>query len=217
MSATSEAWSDGIPRWLLGLVGVLLVAVLVAGGLVLAQRDTLSQGRRGTGTVETDALAKAIEIQPESAELRVRLGHTYQQNARYEEAVEAFDEALRLSPNNIGAQFNKGVSLMALNRDDEGEQALKAVLAQSPDHLLAAKTLGEYYRATEQYSKIPDVVAPAAVANPEMGDLHALLGLALEKAGLFEEAELEYRKALATAPDLELATQGMARVRKRAE
>ncbi len=51
-----------------------------------------------------------------------------ERTGRYEEAVAAYQEALRLDPVDIDAQVHLGLLLRELGRDDEANQAFQAAL-----------------------------------------------------------------------------------------
>ncbi|MCL5260586.1 MAG: tetratricopeptide repeat protein [Gammaproteobacteria bacterium] len=49
-------------------------------------------------------------------------------------ALESFDRALRINPNDVDALTNNGVALMNLGHYDEAMQKHKAALKIQPDH-----------------------------------------------------------------------------------
>lgn len=105
---------------------------------------------------------------------------------RTEEALAAFDEALRLNPRYIEAHLNRSVTLNHLGREGEAQAAMA--------------------RAAELGAK-DDSGFPAVIAN-RLANAHAALGEEYRAAGALDRAIEEYRRALDLRPlfyDIRLA------------
>ena len=206
-------WNRGqrVPVWLVVVVVLLMVAVVGVGAFAV-----VTMVNRPNASVDpTSPLAEwedKASADPDNMDVQLGLAFAYQEEGRFDDAVRTYNVVLEEQPKNLGALYNKGVSLVQLDREPEAEASLKAVLAISPQHALAAKALGEYYRASERYSDMVTAVGPASEANPEMADLHALLGIAYENTGREKQAIAEYKEALRSTPDLETAKEGLSRL-----
>ena len=60
-------------------------------------------------------------------------GFTLKQKGQFEKALEAYNEAIRLSPDFFPAWFNKGVSLSKLGRNEEATEAFTQALRIDPN------------------------------------------------------------------------------------
>jgi tetratricopeptide (TPR) repeat protein len=96
----------------------------------------------GHDTVET-LLLRAVAANPDSADLHAELGLLYLSDGRVQEAIAAFDSAVKASPGNIA-----GLSLGALARADLGEdlETARAMMerasAAAPDEPINQDILG---------------------------------------------------------------------------
>src|SRR5207248_11346789 len=99
--------------------------------------------------------------------------------ARYSDALEAYESALRTSPQDRAKRPRVGLIASALR-------------------------VAEFDLARKEAEKLNQ-------SDPKSPDSMALYGDALWSAGLFEEAEAEYRDALGAAPELARGHHGMAK------
>jgi tetratricopeptide (TPR) repeat protein len=182
------------------------------GGYVLTLVADRPVGDEHTGTNDVATWQQRVAREPGSTEALLGLGYAYQEEERFDEAIETYDEVVAADPANLGALYNRGLCLLEVDEPTAAEESFTAVLAVSPEHALAAKALGEQYRVTERYLLIAAAVEAAADAHPEMADLQALMGLAHEHAGNKDAAIAEYREALGRDPDSVLAREGLARL-----
>ncbi|MDQ8185730.1 tetratricopeptide repeat protein [Pelagicoccus sp. SDUM812002] len=96
---------------------------------------------------------------------------------------------------------------------------MAAELAKDPASVLPQLRLGEAYLRAGETEKGQAVLAEAyralevlAAANPKSGRVHYALGLCSLFRGDRDAAELGFQKALELAPDLELASLGLAKI-----
>ncbi|MDY0341115.1 MAG: tetratricopeptide repeat protein, partial [Coriobacteriia bacterium] len=135
-----------------------------------------------------------------------------QQDGDFEAALQGYERVLEIDPGNQGALYNKGTALLALDRGAEAEAVLWDVLEVAPDHVLAAKTLGEYYIGQKHYKSALTALEPVAKARPEFADLQYLSGYSCEQLGLDEPAIAYYQGALEYVPDHAEAREGLVRL-----
>jgi Tfp pilus assembly protein PilF len=122
---------------------------------------------------------------------------------RYDDAVQSFDEVLRLAPGLTEAQVNLAIARFNRNRKEDPDTAsreLTAVLAREPGNLRAlyfqAIVLQNVGRAEEAVPILEQVVR----ARPEDGAAWYLLGLCKQR--LQQPAEAEFRQAVRCRPYL---------------
>ncbi|MBN1192241.1 MAG: tetratricopeptide repeat protein [Coriobacteriia bacterium] len=200
-----------IPGWLALLVLILLLAVAALGGYLI--RGALVEPTVSTPTeLAVDQYEEEVEKDPNDPESMLALGYAYQQEGRYEEALEMYESVLALDATNTGALYNKGMVFMALDRTKEAEVVLWDVLEVAPDHALAAKALGEYYVGKQQYKSALMTLEPVIELRPQYADLQYLAGYSCEQLGINDVAIRYYRGALTYNPDYTEARDGLARL-----
>jgi len=210
---TEDATAPGdlIPGWLALLVLVLLLAVAGLGGYLI--RGALTDTRIETPSqLAVEDLQEQAEANPGDPEALLALGYAYQQDGRYEDALELYATVLELDAGNTGALYNKAVTLGALKRPKEAEEAYWDVLEVAPDHALAAKALGELYVAKKQYKSALVALEPVIESRPQYADLQYLAGYSCEQLGITETAITYYRGALTYDPNYQDAKDGLARL-----
>ena len=209
--ASTERVTDLVPGWLALLVLVLLLAVAVLAGYVIRGIVVDSD----PATPSEMALADwqdEVDANPDDPDALLGLAYAYQQEGEYDIALETYDAVLAIAPKNAGALYNKGVVLLALGRGDEAEVVLWDVLEMAPDHVLAAKALGEYYIGEEHYKSALTALEPVVQVRPEFADLQYLAGYSCEQLGLREPAIEYYEGALEYVPDHVEARDGLKRL-----
>lgn len=200
-----------IPGWLALLVLILLLAVAVLGGYLI--RGALSAKPVTTPTqLAVDEIEQQLESDPNDPERLLALGYAYQQEGRYDEALDLYEQTLALDPGNTGARYNRGVVLTLLGKLEEAEVAYWDVLEVAPDHALAAKALGDYYIGKKQYKSALTALEPVIAAQPQYADLQYLAGYSCEQLGIVDPAITYYRGALTYDPYYQEAKDGLDRL-----
>jgi len=214
-TSTPKTSSDSIapaPRWLVVTTVVLVVAVVAAGVLTVV---TVAGQRRLSSPAEREIreLTRVLEEDPADTNARLALGYAYQRAGRYQDAISAYDAVLSAAPDSTAALYNKGISLLEIGRDDQGEEALRHVLAISPEHALAAKALGVRLEASGEWAELAEVLLPVVQADERAADLQALLGRAYEELHDPARAEKHYLLALTYDPEMTDALNGLLRLK----
>ncbi|MDT8434009.1 MAG: tetratricopeptide repeat protein [Anaerosomatales bacterium] len=195
-----SAVRESVPRGQLALVSSLFVAVMIAGGLLVALKFT------GNGEVYTDVRIRSLENQlvarPDDLATRRALAFAHQQAGDDRSALREYDRVLAHDANDLASLFNVGVIHLGRGDMDEGERYLLQVLELAPTHTLAALTLGDLYLERGAYDRIVEVALPPSKARPELADLHYLLGRGYAGIGNTAEARACYTRALQRVPDM---------------
>ncbi|MCH8252219.1 MAG: tetratricopeptide repeat protein, partial [Planctomycetes bacterium] len=103
--------------------------------------------RTGRNVEAAEALARAVELMPDSAILRNNLGFVYVLQQEWVPAARELRKAVGLNPTFARAQINLGLVLGKLQRFDEAWECLATVLNESD----AYYNLGLIYRAQDHY------------------------------------------------------------------
>jgi tetratricopeptide (TPR) repeat protein len=129
------------------------------------------------------------------------LGPALQQANHEVDAIELYDAALAIQPDDHKALNNKGVALVNLGRYEEAIAAYDAALAIQPDDHKALYNKGSALGKLGRYEEAIAAFDAALAIKP---DYHAALynkGIALDELGRYEEAIAAYDAALAIQPD----------------
>lgn len=100
---------------------------------------------KGIG-VEEEKLAKQIEINPRNATTWEALGTLYKTAGRYEEAIQAFEQAVSIAPGAVSHYHNLGLVYSVLGNNEGAFNAFQKVLELDPNHSLTHASLGGYYK-----------------------------------------------------------------------
>ena len=149
-------------------------------------------------------LTKMLEWAPNDWEGWYHLGRTKYNENRFAEAISAFQHCLKLSPQNVQAEDNLGLSLAGLGRNDDAAAAYHQAIAWQARSL--AKNPGPYIdlgsllmdenRANDS---IPLLLQAVEIA-PDEWRAHELLATAYSRAEEFGRAQTELEKAIELSP-----------------
>jgi tetratricopeptide (TPR) repeat protein len=119
---------------------------------------------------------------------------------RHVEAIEQFERALTLRPNDARVLFALGRTADAIGHGGAAESFFRRVLVQEPERLEALVNLANLMRKGARTSEIIALLKPALERNPGCAELWLTLGSALREAGDIATAETFYREALRLQP-----------------
>ena len=159
----------------------------------------------------------AIEVDRSRPESHVALGRVYLQAGRLEEAAACFDAALDLRPEDAELYYHRGTARLAQGRSEDALADFSRAQRLDPrraDYVTArALVFHEHYRdpvrAEDEYS--------GAIRMDDKDPVPFLnRGLLREELGRLEEAEQDFRNALAlrASPEAALRLAGVLRARK---
>ncbi|MFL6306320.1 MAG: tetratricopeptide repeat protein [Candidatus Sulfotelmatobacter sp.] len=150
-------------------------------------------------------LSKSVQMDSHNWESWYYLGRTKYNENRFNEAVNAFQQALKLSPMNVKAEDNLGLSYDGLGRQQEAEEAYrKAIRWQSQ---LLQEDPGPYLDLgillidrNRPQDAIP-YLRRASQISPHDPKAHEQLGKAYAGMGRLPEAQVELEKAVEASPN----------------
>src|SRR4029077_20796304 len=87
---------------------------------------------------QVNALKTVAEKEPSNAKSRLELAHLYFDAERYDDAIKWYEEALKLTPNDVNVSTDLGVSYYYSNQPDKALTQFEHSLKLDPKH---AKTL----------------------------------------------------------------------------
>ncbi|MBI3289681.1 MAG: tetratricopeptide repeat protein [Elusimicrobia bacterium] len=145
---------------------------------------------------------RRLELAPKDAKSWMILARVFWSRGLEEEAIAAFDAALKLDPASIDAILSL-TELVAPKEPQRARALLERFLRDNPDH--AAKVLHELGKLDAQEARYSDAVAKLRRAidldDSESDPVRMTLGEVLEISQDTIAAINEYRKVLASIPD----------------
>jgi tetratricopeptide (TPR) repeat protein len=149
-------------------------------------------------------LTKSLQWNPKDSQGWYYLGRTKYNENRLEEAIRAFDRCLEVSPENVKAETNLGLSYEGLARTEDAFAAYRKaigwqaqLLNPNPAPLIElGRLLLEHDRAEEALPYLRQAVAD----GPEDSRTHEQLGKAYSRLNKLPEAQEELEKAVGLAP-----------------
>jgi tetratricopeptide (TPR) repeat protein len=186
-------------------LGELLLARTLEEAILKETRSGVGQPRmRNVDPEGLKALERAVELDPDLLEARLRLGRAYYDLNRHDLALEQFEAIARKNPRYPWIHSSRAVVYMNAGDVDSAVQALQAELRNFPDHHSARLELGEALlkagdtaRAAEHLVRLKEEdVSPA-----DRVALNHSLAKAYRDLGQLEKALTASRRALELDPD----------------
>jgi Flp pilus assembly protein TadD len=157
----------------------------------------------------TDAdkwLTKSLEWNPKDAEGWYYLGRTKYNENRFEEAINAFEQCLKLDPGNVKAEHNLGLSYAGLGRTEEAINAYKKAMDwqtqaanKNPGPFI---DLGSLLLEQNQAENAVAYLLQAVEIAPREFSAHEQLGKAYSHLNQLQKAQSELEKAVELAPQI---------------
>jgi len=142
-----------------------------------------------------------IATSPNSYLGQNNLGNLLIEQGRFEEAVQAFREAIRLKPNFAKTHVQLGNVLAAQGKLAEAEQAFRWAIQLRPDLPEPHNNLGNLLGSQGRSAEAEREYREALQLDPGYAEAHNNLGNMLGFQGKTGEAEGEYREAIRLQPD----------------
>jgi tetratricopeptide (TPR) repeat protein len=173
------------PKWIAPWLGW--------GGLWLVQKQPDQAVR---------VIQAGLKANPDSEELHMLLASAYSAQGQIDNAIIAYDGALRLNPRNVLAANNLAVLLVDYKGDPQNLQkafALSRDFEKDVPHPLFLDTLGWVRFKMGQQEEALRLMKHAVAKSPEVPTLNYHLGMAYHQSGKRAEARAYLSKALKSA------------------
>ena len=149
-------------------------------------------------------LTKSLAANPKDASAWYYLGRTKYNENRFEEAISAFREYLKLEPKSVKGEDNLGLSYQGLGRTQDAIAAYKTailwqkdLLNQDPGPFL---NLGVLLLDDNQPDQAVSYLLQSVSIAPDYARAHEHLGKAYDRLGQLAKAQAELEKAVELAP-----------------
>jgi len=120
---------------------------------------------------------KAKEKNPQDANVWFYLGYCYGSLGRYEEAIYAYKQAIRIKPDDAEAHYNLGVAYGTLGRGQNEIESYKQAIRIKPDYAEAHYNLGIAYGNLGRWQEAVESFKQAIRIKPDFADAHYNLGV----------------------------------------
>jgi tetratricopeptide (TPR) repeat protein len=145
--------------------------------------------------------ANAIQPNPDNADAWNEKGIALADMGKYDEAILAFNESIRLDPNRADSWYSKGVALYDMGKYDDSLKAYEEAIRLNPNHADAwynkgidLGIQGKYDEAIQAFDKAIDI-------NPQDADAWYYKGLALDDQGRYDEAIKAFNESIRLDPN----------------
>ena len=149
-------------------------------------------------------LTQSVQLNSRDAQAWYYLGRTKYSTGQFREAIEAFEQCLKLEPRNVEAENNVGLSYEALQRPDEAIQAFENAIAwqtessaKDPEPFIE---IAHLYLNENQPEKAVPYLSHSIAISPNVSKAHEELGKAYSLLHRLSEAQAELEKAIELTP-----------------
>jgi Flp pilus assembly protein TadD len=184
----------GIYAWAGRLGAFALLALAISLGILTSERN---QDYASSLSIWSDTVAK----RPGNARAHNNLGEELSKAGRKTEAVQQYQEAVRLKPTDPDYNFNLATALSSTGHVQESLASFEETLRLVPDYAPAHLNYGLALMKTGQVAKAIAHYGEALRINPDYAEAYNDLGIALGQAGQMPEAIMEFEEAIRLNPD----------------
>jgi tetratricopeptide (TPR) repeat protein len=131
-------------------------------------------------------LQRAVQLDPQNEDYLLDIGEFLASYRAHEEAVRFFEVAAKRMPQSPRVTFGLAVAHILLNRRDEAQTLLEALIGSNPRFEAAYRALGECYEDAGNFKRMVELGRSLQTINPRNA-----LGWYLEGAGLLREGIVE--------------------------
>ncbi len=139
-------------------------------------------------------------LDPESFQLHALMGEVYADQERYSDAIAEYQKALVKRPEAPGMQFLIGVAYWAQRQMEPAEKAFKEAYRENPGDAMTNLYLGDIAVRYQRFSEALPFLMVAKEAQPDMPQLHVLLGQCYQSQKELQKAKSEFQAAITADP-----------------
>ena len=161
--------------------------------------QALAAQRRGDTNRAKELYARALDRDPQNADLYNNIGMLYKDTGDLDRAEDAYRHAVSLNPKLTAAWSNLGVLLDLRGRRKEAIAALQQASAVDPSNVGVKVNLALEYHASGLYADARRLLEEAVRASPAMAEAQYALARTLEAQGDRSSAIMHYDLFLSTA------------------
>ncbi len=175
------------PGYAQAYAGMALAYVLLPEYFAGTPADSYPKG--------TAAAKRALELDGSLAEAHAALGLALENDFKFAEAEQEFQQAIKLNPNYATAHQWYAGALADAGKFDESIAEARRAQELDPLSLIINENLGEFLYYSGQYDKAIDQYKATIEMDPSFFLAHVGAGVAYEIKGMYPEALTEYKRA----------------------
>jgi tetratricopeptide (TPR) repeat protein len=164
-----------------------------------------SLGRRGGEDLGLVYLQLSLFLSPSHPLALLSLADLYESLKKPELAIKIYERVPPGSPLHRNAAIQMAANLDSLERADDAQKHLEALIKQNPDDLEAIMALGNVLRGHKKFAECANVYAKgiATISKPEKANwiVFYFRGICYERSKQWAKAETDLKKALELFPD----------------
>jgi len=164
-----------------------------------------SLGRRGGEDLGLVYLQLSLFLSPSHPLALLSLADLYESLKKPELAIKAYERVPANSPLHRNAAIQMAANLDSLDRADDAQKHLEALIKQHPDDLEAIIALGNVLRGHKKFGECANVYSKSvsAIPKPEKANwvIFYFRGICYERSKEWAKAETDLKKALELFPD----------------
>jgi tetratricopeptide (TPR) repeat protein len=147
------------------------------------------------------ALTKAVILRPRLPEGWYELGNVHLGTGKFESALQDYNRALQMDPQNATYCAYAGKALSKLNRHAEAVQFYRQAIQMDSDLWEAHFALGDELAAAGQFSEAGNEYEQVIKLRPSIAIAHLDRGVILARLGQLDEALQEFQETLRLEPN----------------
>jgi len=150
-------------------------------------------------------LSRSLKENAEDSETWYYLGRTKYNENRFEEAISAFQQYLKLDPKSVKGEDNLGLAFQGLGRTEDASAAYRTAISWQKQKLDQDSgpfiNLGSLLLDQNQLQQALPYLQQAISIAPREPRAHEQLGKAYERLSEFTKAQGEFERAVQLAPE----------------
>ena len=175
---------------------LLCASITVCAGLALVGLGAMTWKQTQVWHDSERLWRHALSIDGQSSFAHNNLGNALADQERLEEAIDQFQKAIQLNPNDADAAYNLGNAWARQGSFEAAVKQLQQALQMDPDNAMAAYDLGNVRARQGRFDEAIGDFELALRIDPGLAKAHYNLGSLLGKQGKLNEAVEQYQKAL---------------------
>ncbi len=164
-----------------------------------------SLGRRGGEDLGLVYLQLSLFLSPSHPLALLSLADLYEALKKPELAIKIYERVPPSSPLHRNAAIQMAANLDSLERADDAQKHLEALIKQNPDDLEAIMALGNVLRGHKKFAECSNIYSKgiATISKPEKANwiVFYFRGICYERSKQWAKAEIDLKKALELFPD----------------
>lgn len=146
---------------------------------------------------------------PDNAKAQMAAGALLMRQGKNDEAMAAFQKALKAEPNNVGAHFQVGMILLKHDKPLDAEKEFREAIRIDPKHLDSRFGLAAALQKTATLDQAAAEYQEIIKIDPMNAEAHNNLGIVYDAQGSKDKAMEEFHRAVEMDPENKAAQENL--------